>query len=100
MLEETINSLVLVHKIFDLIHSIIVPEHSIINSPAIKALLLFNSSFLFELWNQILEKGSDLHVLSNIRWSITKFILNHRVRFSFFDQINDAFKVAELTCKM
>ena len=89
-----IDVVVRMHQALYSINSIIMSKDSIYCSSSIA--LAFNKLSRLS-WDKVLEELSNLHILSDIRGSVTKLVLQKRISISFLDQIYDAFKVSVFT---
>ena len=95
LLEEMlIDVVVRVHQALYSVNSIIMSKDSIYCSSSIA--LAFNKLSRLP-GNKVLEELPYLHILCNIRGSVTKLVLQERISISFLDQIYDAFKVSVFT---
>ena len=81
------------HQLLHSVDSVVVAKYAVHSCPAIALATLK----MLLTWNQAIEELSDLHVLSYVRWSVTKLVLLERVCLGFLDKEDDTVSVAILT---
>ena len=84
-----------VHQSLDCVDAIVMPQHTV-NGCAPIALATIEHISL-GAGDQGVKELANLHVLSDIAWSVAEFVLKERICLGFFHQVNDAFSMSILT---